>query len=99
MSWHVHVFVAVTSPALAYVCTDVYCPCVCRDISCPSPCYCLMPDKHASPRTHARTPQLGQAGRQFDVCLANILRGPLLELAPRLTSYVRPGGHLVLSGM
>lgn len=34
-----------------------------------------------------------------DVVLANILAGPLLELRPRLTALVRPGGHLVLSGM
>lgn len=32
--------------------------------------------------------------------LANILRGPLLELAPRLASYARaPGGRLALSGI
>jgi hypothetical protein len=43
--------------------------------------------------------QLGQAGRQFDVCIANILRGPLVELQPRLSGYVKPGGQLVLSGI
>lgn len=42
---------------------------------------------------------LGQPGRQFDMCIANILRGPLVELQPRLSSYVRPGGELVLSGI
>lgn len=31
--------------------------------------------------------------------VANILRGPLLELQPRLTAYCRPGGRLVLSGI
>jgi ribosomal protein L11 methyltransferase len=31
--------------------------------------------------------------------LANILRGPLLELQPRLTRYCRPGGRLILSGI
>jgi ribosomal protein L11 methyltransferase len=34
-----------------------------------------------------------------DVVLANILAGPLLELAPRLGASVRPGGWLVLSGI
>ncbi len=36
---------------------------------------------------------------QFDICIANILRGPLLDLQPRLTAYVKPGGHLLLSGI
>ena len=31
--------------------------------------------------------------------MANILRGPLLELQPRLTGYCKPGGRLVLSGI
>jgi ribosomal protein L11 methyltransferase len=34
-----------------------------------------------------------------DVVLANILAGPLVQLAPRLTALVRPGGRLVLSGL
>lgn len=34
-----------------------------------------------------------------DVVLANILAGPLLELAPRLAALTRPGGHIVLSGV
>lgn len=34
-----------------------------------------------------------------DVILANILAGPLIELAPHLKSRLRPGGHLVLSGI
>jgi ribosomal protein L11 methyltransferase len=34
-----------------------------------------------------------------DVLLANILAGPLIELAPRLRSALRPGGALVLSGI
>jgi ribosomal protein L11 methyltransferase len=34
-----------------------------------------------------------------DVVLANILAGPLLELAPGLSATVRPGGSLVLSGI
>ena len=46
----------------------------------------------------------GMAPEQFetrmaDVVLANILAGPLVELAPVLISTVRPGGFLVLSGI
>ena len=36
---------------------------------------------------------------QSDVVLANILAGPLIELAPRLLASLRPGGSLVLSGI
>lgn len=34
-----------------------------------------------------------------DTVLANILAGPLVELAPRLAALVRPGGDIVLSGI
>lgn len=34
-----------------------------------------------------------------DVLLANILANPLIELAPRLATLVKPGGHIVLSGI
>jgi len=34
-----------------------------------------------------------------DVLLANILAGPLVDLAPRLLGSLRPGGHIVLSGI
>lgn len=34
-----------------------------------------------------------------EVVLANILAGPLAELAPRLAALTRPGGHIVLSGV
>lgn len=36
---------------------------------------------------------------EADVVLANILAGPLVELAPRLVALTRPGGALVLSGI
>lgn len=36
---------------------------------------------------------------QSDILLANILAQPLMDLASRLASLVRPGGHLVLSGI
>ncbi|MGH8528423.1 MAG: 50S ribosomal protein L11 methyltransferase [Nevskiales bacterium] len=35
----------------------------------------------------------------FDVVLANILAGPLTELAPQLAAQLAPGGWLVLSGL
>lgn len=34
-----------------------------------------------------------------DLVLANILAGPLIELAPQLTALLRPGAQLVLSGI
>ncbi len=35
----------------------------------------------------------------FDLVLANIVAGTLVELAPQLTACLAPGGHLVLSGI
>lgn len=37
--------------------------------------------------------------QQADVVVANILAGPLVQLAPRITSLVKPGGRLALSGI
>ena len=34
-----------------------------------------------------------------DVLVANILAGPLIELAPRLAALVKPGGQIALSGI
>lgn len=34
-----------------------------------------------------------------DLLLANILAGPLMELAEKFSRHVRPGGHVVLSGI
>jgi ribosomal protein L11 methyltransferase len=39
------------------------------------------------------------AGFQADIVLANILSGTLMELAAEITSRVRPGGMLALSGL
>jgi len=36
---------------------------------------------------------------EADVLVANILAGPLVQLAPILSSLVRPGGRLLLSGL
>lgn len=35
----------------------------------------------------------------YDIVMANILAGPLVELAPRLAAYTKPGGQIVLSGI
>ena len=37
-------------------------------------------------------------GQRFDVVIANILAGPLKEMAPLLMPLVKPGGCLILSG-
>jgi len=42
-------------------------------------------------------PQL--AAGSADLLLANILAGPLVELAPRFAQAIRPSGHLALSGL
>lgn len=41
---------------------------------------------------------LGENER-FDVVVANILSGPLIQMAPRLAAAVAPGGRLILSGI
>ena len=35
----------------------------------------------------------------FDLILANILKGPLLALAPDMARHLAPGGHAILSGI
>ena len=37
--------------------------------------------------------------KQYDIVLANILSGPLAELAPNLSAYTKAGGSIVLSGI
>ena len=39
------------------------------------------------------------AGQHFDAVVANILSGPLIDLAPRLLGHLRPGGAMALSGI
>ncbi|NSY39442.1 50S ribosomal protein L11 methyltransferase [Leisingera sp. ANG59] len=43
-------------------------------------------------------PQL-QAQAPYDLIFANILKGPLVALAPDLTANLRPGGYAILSGI
>jgi hypothetical protein len=38
-------------------------------------------------------------GQRFDLILANILAGPLVDLAPEVAARLDPGGALVLSGL
>lgn len=40
-----------------------------------------------------------QVDGTFDLILANILSGPLIELAPKLSQLVRSGGHIVVTGI
>lgn len=40
-----------------------------------------------------------QARAPYDLVIANILAGPLVELAPDFSAALVPGGHLVLSGL
>jgi ribosomal protein L11 methyltransferase len=44
-------------------------------------------------------PEQLEAARRFPVVVANILAGPLVELAPVIAGHVAPGGQLALSGI
>jgi ribosomal protein L11 methylase PrmA len=62
-----------------------------------------MPARTASPTNCSawrlrRCPR-GLPEERADYLVANILAGPLIELAPRLAALVRPGGALALSGL
>ncbi|GAB4297329.1 MAG: 50S ribosomal protein L11 methyltransferase [Roseovarius sp.] len=39
------------------------------------------------------------ATRPFGLIVANILKAPLIELAPEITAALAPGGHVILSGI
>ena len=39
------------------------------------------------------------AGTQYDIVMANILSGPLAELAPTLARHTKANGDIVLSGI
>lgn len=39
------------------------------------------------------------AASPFDLIFANILKGPLVALAPDMAAHLRPGGHAILSGI
>lgn len=40
-----------------------------------------------------------QLSAPYDLLIANILAGPLIELAPAFAAAVRPGGHILLAGL
>ncbi|MGR3616715.1 MAG: 50S ribosomal protein L11 methyltransferase [Paracoccaceae bacterium] len=40
-----------------------------------------------------------QSAAPYDLVFANILKGPLVALAPDVTSHLRPGGYAILSGL
>lgn len=44
-------------------------------------------------------PEALPASERFDVVVANILSGPLVQLAPRLAGHARPGARIALSGI
>ncbi len=43
-------------------------------------------------------PALAQAA-PFDLIFANILKGPLIDLAPAMAAHLAPKGHVILSGL
>jgi ribosomal protein L11 methyltransferase len=43
--------------------------------------------------------QKQHANTNYDIVIANILSGPLAELAPTLAKHTKPDGHIVLSGI
>ncbi|QTP55515.1 50S ribosomal protein L11 methyltransferase [Billgrantia sulfidoxydans] len=44
-------------------------------------------------------PEQLASGRRFPLVVANILAGPLVELAPTIAGHVAPGGRVALSGI
>jgi ribosomal protein L11 methyltransferase len=51
----------------------------------------VVADGMAEPRLKARAP--------YDLLIANILAGPLIDLAPEFAKAVAPGGRIVLAGL
>lgn len=49
-------------------------------------------------RLHTSMPEAFQ-GEKFDLVIANILAQPLIELSDQLTHFLKPNGHIVLSGI
>lgn len=50
-------------------------------------------------RLRVRLPDLDAVTEPVDLVLANILAGPLIQLAPLLTGALKPGGFVVLAGL
>ena len=51
----------------------------------------IVADGMAAPDLLARAP--------FDLLIANILAGPLIDLAPAFAAAVQPGAHVILAGL
>lgn len=52
---------------------------------------CVEAEGFAHPELHAAAP--------FDLVFANILKGPLIELAPDMAAHLQPAGYAILSGL
>jgi len=55
-------------------------------------------NNHVDKKLQVFLPENYQA-KQYDIVMANILSGPLAELAPNLSSYTKMGGSIILSGI
>jgi ribosomal protein L11 methyltransferase len=55
-------------------------------------------DNHVADRLQVMMPG-DLPAKQYDIVMANILAGPLVQLAPRLAELTRSGGNIVLSGI
>jgi len=55
-------------------------------------------DNHVAGKLHVVLPN-DLPSKKYDIVMANILAGPLVQLAPRLAELTRSGGHIVLSGI
>jgi ribosomal protein L11 methyltransferase len=53
---------------------------------------------HVSEKINVMRPEELPA-QEYDVVMANILAGPLMQLATKLAGFTRSGGHIVLSGI
>ncbi|KAL4853519.1 Ribosomal protein L11 methyltransferase [Chlorella vulgaris] len=87
----------VSERVAAYLCAGKYSyVAVSCCLSCSQP-YCSYADlKQPEPLAAAG---IEPQQRLFEVTVANILQGPLLDLAPRLAAYTKPSGLLGLSGI
>lgn len=52
---------------------------------------CVVAAGFENPELHARAP--------YDLVFANILKQPLIDLAPDMASHIAPGGYAILSGI
>lgn len=59
----------------------------------------LARNKLGDEHLHCHLPDKADRTGKADVVVANILAGPLMELAPRLAAYLEPGGRIALSGI